>query len=99
MSTVTVASNNTGCRVPIFVEVMDRRKSMFLGVSGGQTVKTNYDMIVLSRKPPNCNHLSGLLAMFKSKICQPYRLEVPGVRVTARCKYSLDDFTSHVWSQ
>ena len=75
---MTVAANNTGCKIPIFVQVMDRRKSMFVGVGCSGTVKTNYDMIVLSRKPPNCNHLSGLLGMFKAKICQPYRLEIPG---------------------
>ena len=78
MSTVTVAMHNTGCRLPIFVQVMDLGKNMFVGVGVSGTVKTNYDMIVLSRKPPNCNHLSGLLGMFKAKICQPYRLEIPG---------------------
>ena len=84
LSTVTVAMNNTGCQLPIFVQVMEKEKSMFAGVGLSSTVKTNYDMIVLSKKPPHCNHLTGLLGMFKSKISQPYRLDIPSVRVTAR---------------
>ena len=78
MSTATVALHNTGCRHPIFVQVMEKEKSMYLGVGASASVKTNYDMIVLTRKPPNCNHLSGLLGMFKAKIRQPYRLDIPG---------------------
>lgn len=57
---------------------------MFNGVSAGGGFRTNFEMIVLSKKPPHSNHLSGLLAMFKQKLRQPNEVEIPGVRVTAR---------------
>ncbi len=63
---------------------MDRYKNMFNGVSAGGGFRTNFEMIVLSKKPPHSNHLSGLLAMFKQKLRQPNEVEIPGVRVTAR---------------
>jgi Rab3 GTPase-activating protein catalytic subunit len=101
LSTITVALNNTGCSVPCFVQVMDRFKDMFIGVATGGGFRTNYEMIVLNKRPPYCDHLTGLLNMFKSKIKQDCAsdLEIPSVKVSARFSYILDDWTCHVWSQ
>ena len=99
LSTVTVAVHNTHCQVPFFVQVMDRYKNMYNGIFAGGGFRTNFEMIVLSKRPPHSNHLTGLLTMFKKKLCQPIPVEVPSVRVTVRCSYNLDDWTSHAWSQ
>ena len=70
LSTVTVAVHNTNCQVPFFVQVMDRHKYMYNGVFAGCGFRTNFEMTVMSKKPPHSSHLSGLLAMFKKKITQ-----------------------------
>ena len=99
LSTVSVAVQNTACQVPFFVQVMERYKVMYAGVGLSGNLRTNYNMIVLSKKPPHCKHLAGILSLFKSKLCQPFKVEIPWVKVTARCSYALDDWTSHAWSQ
>ena len=89
LSTLTVAVHNTQCQIPFFVQVMDRSKNMFAGVFAGGGIRTDYQMIVLSRKPPQCGHLSGLLSMFKGKISSgSQQLDIPSVRVTARCAFN-----------
>ena len=57
---------------------------MYNGIFAGGGFRTNFEMIVLSKRPPHSNHLTGLLNMFKRKLCQPIPVEVPSVRVTAR---------------
>ena len=99
LSTVTVAVHNTNCQVPFFVQVMDRYKHMYNGVFAGCGFRTNFEMVVLSKKPPHSNHLSGLLTMFKKKLCPSIEIDIPSVRVTVRCCYALNDWTSHAWSQ
>ena len=66
---------------------MDRSKHMYNGIFAGGGFRTNFEMIVLSKRPPHSNHLTGLLTMFKRKLCQPISVEVPSVRVTVRYIY------------
>ena len=84
LSTLAVAVHNTQCQVPFFVQVMDKKKQMYSGVFAGGGIRTDYQMIVLSRKPPQCGHLTGLLSMFKGKICSGSVVDIPSIRVTAR---------------
>ena len=88
LSTLAVAVHNTQCQVPFFVQVMDRKKQMYSGIFAGGGIRTDYQMIVLARKPPQCGHLSGLLSMFKGKICSGSAVDIPSVRVTARYVHS-----------
>ncbi len=102
LSAITVALHNTDCTVPFFLQVMELSREMFTGVSVvGGNFRTNYDMIVLGRRPPYCDHLTGLLSLFKSKILQDSSsdIEIPPVRVTVRFSHILEDWTSYVWSQ
>ena len=99
LSTVTVAVHNTNCQVPFFVQVMDRSKYMYNGVFSGYGFRTNFEMIVMSKKPPHASHLAGLLAMFKKKISPSIDIDIPSIKVTVRCSYGLNDWTSHAWSQ
>jgi len=63
---------------------MDRQKSIYNGIFVGGNVRTDFQMIVLSRKPTHLTHLSGLLSMFKGKITTGSIVDVPSVRVTVR---------------
>ena len=101
LSTISVALNNTKCAVPCFVQVMDKFKDMFNGFSVGGGFRTNYEMIVLNKRPPYCDHLTGLLNMYKSKVKQncDQDIEFPSVKVCARFSYLLDDWTTYGWSQ
>ena len=84
LSTVTVAVHNTNCQIPFFVQVMDRYKNMYNGVFAGCGFRTNFEMVILSKKPPHSNPLTGLLTMFKKKLCPSIEVEIPSVRVTVR---------------
>jgi len=84
LSTLAVAVHNTQCQIPFFVQVMERNKSMYMGVLSGGGIRTDFQMVVLSRKPPHCGHLSGLLSMFKGKINSGSLVDIPSIRVTAR---------------
>ena len=101
LSTVAVALNNTQCPVPCFVQVMDRDSGMFNGIGMGGGFRTNYEMIVLKKRPPYCDHLTGLLTLFKTKIKQDCASEVDmqSVKVSARFSFLLEDWTSYSWSQ
>ena len=49
LSTVTVAVNNTGCAVPVFVQVMERRVANFVGVCSTPHYRANFEMAVLGK--------------------------------------------------
>ena len=84
LSTLAVAVHSTQCQVPFFVQIMERPKNMFLGIFAGAGIRADFQMVVLSKKPPQCGHLSGLLSMFKGKISAGSVVDMPSVRVTAR---------------
>ena len=81
--------------------VMDRYKDMFNGFSVGGGLRTNYEMIVLKKRPPYCDHLTGLLNLFKTKIREncDADVELPSVKVCSRFSFILDDWTTYGWSQ
>ena len=87
--------------VPCFVQVMNRDSQIYNGVGIGGGLRTNYEMIVLKKRPPYCDHLTGLLNLFKTKIKQDCASEIdlPSVKVSARFSYILEDWTSYGWSQ
>ena len=103
LSSIAVALNNTRCSIPCFVQVMERESQMFNGIGFGGGLRTNYEMIVLKKRPPYCDHLTGLLNLFKSKIRQDCSGEIEmhnSVKVSARFSYILDlTSTVHEWSQ
>ena len=69
LSTLTVAANNTACRVPIFVQVMDRRRAQYLGVYTDANFRTSFEMSVLpGRGPPDVRRLPELAHVFRKKV-------------------------------
>ena len=74
LSTVTVAVNNTGCAVPVFVQVMERRAANFVGVCSTPHYRANFEMAVLGKRLKSCGNLNELLRMFKEKLDTPVPL-------------------------
>ena len=53
---------------PVFVQVQQNWRQMYLGVCQGKRVRTNFDMVHLHHTPPQYSHLSGLLDVFKDRL-------------------------------
>ena len=54
--------------VPIFLQVHQRWRRLFLGQSNAHSFQTVYEMVHLKHVPHHYNHLAGLLDIFKGKI-------------------------------
>ncbi|XP_035661424.1 rab3 GTPase-activating protein catalytic subunit-like isoform X2 [Branchiostoma floridae] len=98
LSSISIAVNNTGCSVPVFVQTQQKWRRMYQGVCEGGGLRTNYDMVHLKRIPPQYDHLAGLLDVFKSKIACPLPA-LPPVTVSVRFTYILSDWTQSAWTQ
>lgn len=48
-STMTVVANNTNCPLPLFAQVMDRRRHQYVGVFSGLQSRTCFEMAVYPR--------------------------------------------------
>ena len=57
--------------VPVFVQMYEKWRQMYVGVCEGGGLKTNFSTVHLRYIPPQFNHLSGLLDIFKSKLVSP----------------------------
>lgn len=68
LSSASVAINNSGCSIPIFVRVHSKQREMFIGICEGTFLKTHFQIIHFNYTPPQYAYLSGLLEIFKSKL-------------------------------
>ncbi len=68
ISSVSVAISNTSCVTPVFVQVHQKWRQVYVGVAEGGDLRVNYNMVHLKYTPPNYRHLSGLLDLFKGKL-------------------------------
>ncbi|XP_077997168.1 rab3 GTPase-activating protein catalytic subunit-like [Glandiceps talaboti] len=98
LSSISIAINNTSCQIPMFVQVQQKWRRMYLGQCEGPGVRTCFDMVHLKKIPYQFNHLAGLLGVFKSKIASPIS-PLPPVSVSVRFTYVLQDWTSYAWPQ
>ncbi|XP_046465312.1 rab3 GTPase-activating protein catalytic subunit [Neodiprion pinetum] len=99
LSSITIASNNSNCEVPMFVQVQEPWQSFYLGVSEGRGVCSHFDMVHLKKVPPYCKFLNGLLTLFKQKITEGCGIRLDPAMVSARFTYLLKDWTSSTWTQ
>lgn len=53
---------------PVFVQVQKHWRQLYVGMCHGAGLRTNYNMVHLHYTPPQCNHLSGLVTVFRSKL-------------------------------
>uniref|UniRef100_A0A8C4QM23 Rab3 GTPase-activating protein catalytic subunit n=1 Tax=Eptatretus burgeri TaxID=7764 RepID=A0A8C4QM23_EPTBU len=98
LSSISIALGNTGCQVPVFVQVQQKWRRMYVGQCEGPGVRTDFEMVHLRKAPAHYGHLSGLLDVFKSKIACPLS-SVPPVNVCVRFTYVLQDCQQYQWPQ
>ncbi|CAF0883999.1 unnamed protein product [Brachionus calyciflorus] len=68
LSSISIAINNTGCLIPIFVQVNSINRDMYLGLCEGSALKTHFQIVHFNYTPPQYSFLPGLLEIFKSKL-------------------------------
>ncbi|XP_049583647.1 rab3 GTPase-activating protein catalytic subunit isoform X7 [Syngnathus scovelli] len=96
LSSISISLVNSGCQVPIFVQIQQKWRRLYSGECQGQGVHTEFEMVHLRRVPSQYNHLSGLLDIFKSKT--GYTIyPLPPINVAIRFTYILQDWQQHSW--
>ncbi|XP_065886522.1 rab3 GTPase-activating protein catalytic subunit-like isoform X3 [Dysidea avara] len=98
LSSVAIAIKNTGCNLPIFVQLRERWRQLYQGWCEAGSMQCIYEMAHLKHIPTNLGHLAGLLDLFKAKVACPLpRLPQP-VQLTVRYTYVLRHWQgSHSW--
>ncbi|XP_039990752.1 rab3 GTPase-activating protein catalytic subunit isoform X2 [Xiphias gladius] len=98
LSSVSISLANSGCQVPMFVQIQQKWRRMYAGECQGLGVRTDFEMVHLRKVPRQYNHLAGLLDIFKSKIgCTLSPL--PPINVAIRFTYILQDWQQYSWPQ
>ncbi|KAM6963507.1 rab3 GTPase-activating protein catalytic subunit isoform 2-T2 [Tautogolabrus adspersus] len=98
LSSISIALANSGCQVPMFVQIQQKWRRMYAGECQGPGVRTDFEMVHLRKVPSQYNHLSGLLDIFKSKIgCN--LSPPPPINIAIRFTYILQDWQQHSWPQ
>ncbi|CAO2636673.1 Rab3 GTPase-activating protein catalytic subunit [Lemmus lemmus] len=98
LSSISIALGNTGCQVPLFVQIHHRWRRLYMGECQGPGVRTDFEMVHLRKVPNQYTHLSGLLDIFKSKIGCPLT-PLPPVSIAIRLTYVLQDWQQYFWPQ
>ncbi|XP_032358737.1 rab3 GTPase-activating protein catalytic subunit isoform X2 [Etheostoma spectabile] len=98
LSSVSISLANSGCQVPMFVQIQQKWRRVYAGECQGPGVRTDFEMVHLRKVPSQYNHLSGLLDIFKSKIgCTLSPL--PPINIAIRFTYILQDWQQYSWPQ
>ncbi|XP_036937160.1 rab3 GTPase-activating protein catalytic subunit isoform X2 [Acanthopagrus latus] len=98
LSSISISLANSGCQVPMFVQIQQKWRRMYAGECQGPGVRTDFEMVHLRKVPSQYNHLSGLLDIFKSKIGSTLS-PLPPVIIAIRFTYILQDWQQHSWPQ
>uniref|UniRef100_A0A6Q2WVR4 Rab3 GTPase-activating protein catalytic subunit n=1 Tax=Esox lucius TaxID=8010 RepID=A0A6Q2WVR4_ESOLU len=98
LSSISISLANTGCQVPMFVQIQQKWRKMYHGECQGPGVRTDFEMVHLRKVPSQYNHLSGLLDIFKSKIGCPLT-PLPPINIAIRFTYVLQDWQQYSWPQ
>ncbi|XP_075465641.1 rab3 GTPase-activating protein catalytic subunit isoform X2 [Ascaphus truei] len=98
LSSISIALGNTGCQVPLFVQIHQKWRKLYVGECQGPGVRTDFEMVHLRKVPNQYTHLSGLLDIFKSKIGCPLT-SLPPVSIAIRFTYILQDWQQYFWPQ
>ncbi|KAF2985064.1 hypothetical protein EK904_012663, partial [Melospiza melodia maxima] len=98
LSSISIALGNTGCQVPLFVQIHHKWRRMYVGECQGPGVRTDFEMVHLRKVPGQYTHLSGLLDIFKTKIGCPLT-PLPPVSMAIRLTFVLQDWQQYFWPQ
>lgn len=94
-SSLSLAVNESKCKIPAFIQVLYREQDVYLGVYENGEQRLSFDVVHLKTPPPSCKYLSGLLDMFKGKIGVVY---VNTTMVSVCLTYSLKKFLSSTYT-
>ncbi|XP_061782570.1 rab3 GTPase-activating protein catalytic subunit [Nerophis lumbriciformis] len=96
LSSISISLGNSGCQVPMFVQIQQKWRRMYAGECQGPSVRTEFEMVHLRKVPSQYNHLSGLLDIFKSK--SGYTMyPLPPINIAIRFTYILQDWQQYSW--
>ncbi|XP_054134153.1 rab3 GTPase-activating protein catalytic subunit isoform X2 [Melozone crissalis] len=98
LSSISIALGNTGCQVPLFVQIHHKWRRMYAGECQGPGVRTDFEMVHLRKVPGQYTHLAGLLDIFKTKIGCPLT-PLPPVSMAIRLTFVLQDWQQYFWPQ
>uniref|UniRef100_A0A8C1Z1V5 Rab3 GTPase-activating protein catalytic subunit n=1 Tax=Cyprinus carpio TaxID=7962 RepID=A0A8C1Z1V5_CYPCA len=101
LSSVSIALANTGCLVPLFVQIQQKWRKMYSGECEGPGVRTDFEMVHLRKAPGQHTHLSGLLDIFKNKMSCPLTplTPLPPISISIRFTFVLQDGQQCSWPQ
>lgn len=85
-SALRTAVANTGCALPVFTQVAEARKKLFVGYGGERGMSTWFDTVVYPIAPESYSHQAGLLDLFRSKVEPP--MDSMRISITARFTYT-----------
>nr|CAB3265374.1 rab3 GTPase-activating protein catalytic subunit-like [Phallusia mammillata] len=93
-SSAAIALNNTGCNIPMFVQIQEFWRRLYVGHATSPGIMTKYDMVHLKRCPVDHAHVHGLLYMLKAKLGL---VAMPSLhyQVASRFTYMLKDWGSN----
>lgn len=94
-SSLSLAVNESKCKIPAFIQVLYREQDVYLGVYESAEQRLSFDVVHLKTPPPSCKYLSGLLDMFKGKIGVVY---ANTTMVSVCLTYSLKKFLSSTYT-
>ncbi|XP_066247819.1 rab3 GTPase-activating protein catalytic subunit [Euwallacea similis] len=95
LSALTVLVSNLLLDIPLFVQLQDKWQKVYAGVYESNGIRTNFDIVHLKKGLYYCQYLTGLLDLFKTKICSPCAVE--NIFVSCQLTYLLQDFGNFVW--
>ncbi|KAK6194420.1 hypothetical protein SNE40_000056 [Patella caerulea] len=98
LSSASIALNNTGCTIPVYVQVQQRWRKLYSGTAIVPGASVEFEMAHLKKIPQQYNHLAGLLDVFKSKLGCVY-ISMPPVSVSVRFTYILQEWIHCPWPQ
>lgn len=98
LSSITIALGNTGCSVPMFVQIQQKWRRLYTGTCVLPSATISFDMAHLKRLPQQCTHLAGLLDVFKSELGHAIN-PMPAVAVSVRFTYILQEWIHSSWPQ
>lgn len=97
-SSVAVALSNSVCHVPTFVQLQQKWRKLYSGISVVPGASVDFEMSHLRKIPSQYLHLAGLLDVFKAKLGCAY-ISMPPVSVSVRFTYILEDWIHCPWPQ
>ncbi|EPY79469.1 hypothetical protein CB1_000925002 [Camelus ferus] len=68
LSSVSIALGNTGCQVPLFVQIHHKWRRMYVGECQGPGVRTDFEMVHLRKVPNQYTHLSDIDALVGGEV-------------------------------